>query len=276
MITVENGKELLKTLEDRKIVIYGAGYVAKRFYAALEKYNMEGKVKCFVTSKNSEENILGIASYTICQYMHEDEDIICIATHETLKEEIISLLTKCGIEEYVWIFPYIQELLYGNPLKKKQRIPIKNIIGNAADEYWMEIRYAAIECYFGRMKEGYDIYIKAMSSFINYDSAQKRLNKFIELIKNWEKNGYKFSDLVAVTEDYKIIDGAHRVTLACYTNLDMIIGDIYSPNDLHSDIHSKEARFTKGCFKNSGISVAEQLYLVELKKQIQTEYKVNI
>ena len=56
-MNVSNVDELIDVIKSYKVVIYGAGYVAKRFYQSLKSHKLDGKVECFITTNGGENDV---------------------------------------------------------------------------------------------------------------------------------------------------------------------------------------------------------------------------
>ena len=67
---MDNKSELLDLLKDKKIAIYGAGYVGKTFYKALSICGIAQNVECFIVSQTdpSQKGIYGIKIQSITEF----------------------------------------------------------------------------------------------------------------------------------------------------------------------------------------------------------------
>ena len=173
-------------LEGKKIVIYGIGYVARKFYHALVAQGLDSNVEYFVVSQRRGEQTAmnGIDVRVIQELKAGDDTMICIAVHETRRKEIEKLLENKNIKNYIWISPYdLAELFYGKPKEEAVPIPVNKIIRSCKD-YRFAVKYLAIENYFGINDYGYDIYLKAQQLNCEKQTATKRLKAFLDLIDN--------------------------------------------------------------------------------------------
>ena len=85
---IEKSLECLLTLiRTHKVLIYGTGYVGKRFFAALQLHNLNENVLGFV-SENTDPIVCGLSNKCISSI--EDRNVlICIAVHESILPEIV-------------------------------------------------------------------------------------------------------------------------------------------------------------------------------------------
>ena len=229
--------ELIDIIKNNKIVIYGAGYVAKNFYKALKVRGLCDRVVCFIVSEigNGVEELYGIPVKEAKDLINQKDLYICIAVHETIRNEIEEYLSKYDVDKYIWIHPYIMELALGEVIAYHKPVKIKEIMQDQKyDEYKyaVAIRYLAIENFYNKNNIGYQIYLKALNLQCEKETAKKRLNSFIRLITNWDERGYQEEYDILIDERKRLIDGTHRLSLACYHKMEWIYCNIfpYSPN----------------------------------------------
>ena len=95
MINVTNADDLKKKISSRECVIYGAGYVAQRFFKALTRQGLGKQVKSFITSSFptiTEIDSIPVQSVeALNQYINP---LILIAVHEALVSQIEATLLK--------------------------------------------------------------------------------------------------------------------------------------------------------------------------------------
>ncbi len=81
------------------------------------------------------------------------------------------------------------------------------------------VRYLAIEEYFGESRIGYDLYLKMQSKRKKQESPEEismRLERFKEIILNWQENGYDSESKISCDCNLHLLDGSHRLALALY------------------------------------------------------------
>lgn len=220
--------EFINLIENNDIYIYGNGYVGKMFYNALRQKGLKKNVLSFIkTNIDNESCVDDITINTIYNEKIKKNALICVAVHESNVEEIEEILCKLGFENYIWIYPFLFNLMFGLPVEIDKEVDIKSIIKANISDYRLAVRYLAIENYYKKNNYGYDVYIKSMCLHTSYITAKKRLLRFIDLIEEWEKNGYEEFYGICISRDKIILDGIHRFALACYWKMNKIKCDMY-------------------------------------------------
>ena len=236
---------LIEFIRNNKISIYGTGYVAGKFYAALQLHRLTDQIEFFITSEGSREqykrcDILSVKDNRIC------EKNILIAVHESIKDEIIEKLREKKCNNYLWISPeMLYAMIFGNPIEYNSSISLKDIWLRNQDDYELAVRYLAIENYFGKNDYGFDMYKYVMALFAKKQSAEYRLSNFCSLIKNWVTNGYDESKPSKILDNYNYIDGSHRIAIALYFNQPTIKCDVYTNSDNLKIIRNELASLPK-------------------------------
>jgi len=270
---INNAQELEQILVTNRIVIYGAGYVAERFYMILKEKGLHENVECFVTTTGSEKTVCDLPIKSVEQL--KKGAFICVAVHEAIKNDVFEVLKMKNQSNYIWIYPYIYELLLGEPIKRQVNVSVKEILEKENQYYGLTIRYLAVEQYFGNNQEGYDIYKKAWSLICNYDTACARLDKFKILIKTLEKTGYDEQKPIKILENGEIIDGIHRLAYAVYKNSESIVCDIYANVGDNIKVHSENIRMTQATINEEKFT-QEEIELVKMTKQhINEQYLIQ-
>lgn len=255
MITCRDRKELIEIISDKKILIYGAGYVALNFLEALKRNGLEEQVLGFAVSQitETEKYIDSLPVRSIDQVPVDDETIICIAVHEALKEEIEAVLLHKGISNYIWIYPLLYSLYLGNPVKEGEWIDTKKLMRGYKERYGMAVRWAAIDDYYGNCPGGLDLYQKAMAMHGSMDTIKARTDRFLKLIQDWDSMGYNARWQISIDRNYEIIDGEHRVALAFYHGQPQIRCRIYDGENMHGE----KALMTKKVLLEGGFTMEE-------------------
>lgn len=235
---VRTCRDLLEVIRSTKFYIYGAGYVGRRFYQALQKYGLQENVYGFITTKETADTLMGLPINTIDKISIKESTLICLAVHESLCQEITMLLQTRGFYNYIWIYPYLYEFLLGQPIQENLEIPVKKIIENSPGD-WLAIWYMAIDQYYGKNDYGYSLYVRAWNLSGELNTAKGRLQKFKELIGTWDLHGYDEASSISVLDNYHVIDGSHRVSLAVYHGLSSLWGRMYAYPDSMNLIHDK-------------------------------------
>lgn len=140
---VKDVEELLRLIKQKNVYIYGVGFIGKLFFEELKGYGLEKRTKSFVTTDNREKNCLSLPIKGISEIeknFDKENDLICIATHETSVESIEKQLKKHNIYEYIWIYPFFHELKFGKPLEENKIVQVKEVMLSCVETYEMPIR----------------------------------------------------------------------------------------------------------------------------------------
>ena len=263
---------LLNQLSQSEIVIYGSGSVGRRFLNGLKRNGLKEQIVCFAVSSYLGEKyeIEGIPVQTVEELMIHDNTIVCIAVHEALRDEMIQILKHRKIEKYIWIYPFLYHLLLGHPIETDRDVDVNKII-QSADDYRVAVRYMAIEQYFGKSKTGYDLYVRSHLVHCEKKTAEKRLQKFCDLIRSWEKNGMTPDSRILINRQYQIIDGHHRIAAAKYFKQQKIKCNIFPDEIPLEELHGKEAVLTEQILRVGGFSEAEIKIIDAKNKYIKGE-----
>ncbi len=250
-----NTSELMEIIADNEIAIYGAGYAAQNFYTALQIRNLQNQVKYFIVTdlEKTHREVHGVPVRALKDVVNEENIYICIAVHEAVKNEIEEYLLQSQIEKYVWVHPNIMEIALGEPLEHHKQTEVRKIIQqNSYDNYAFAIRYLAIENYYEKNTIGYDVYLKALYLQCEAQTAQKRLNNFISLIDDWDKNGYRQDRDILIDEKKRLIDGTHRLSLACYHEMEYMYCDVFPYSDKYDKVVKKNHFLSMDMLKKNG------------------------
>lgn len=264
--------ELKKIFEKNDIIIYGAGYVAESFFRALQVQNVSDRILCFAVSdeKNAYGEIHGKPIRVIDELLERKDVYICIAVHEVLKEECIEHLVKLGINKYIWVTPYIFEMILGIPLHRHIKIDINDIIKHQRhDDYNIAVRYSAIENYYKKNDIGYNIYVKAQWGKCEEDTAKKRLASFVRLIDSWQKIGYQEESSLVIDSEFRMVDGAHRLSLARYHEMKYIYCDVFPYSENYNILVRENSYLSMQMLEQSGL----QAYELEAIEKIQVKIR---
>lgn len=262
--------ELEQLLKEKKIIIYGTGHIGKKFLLALKRLGLVEQITCFTKTGHveQEENVNVIPVYTLSQINVGKNSIVCLAVHESIRDEMIEELKRNQIENYVWIYPYLYELLLGAPLKENIPVSVARLKVASKNDYRMAIRFLAIEQYLGKNDCGFDMYIRALSLHCSQETAKKRAEQFCRLIDDWSMSGYNSEYKVQLSQNYEIVDGNHRVALAMYFGEKNILCDMFFLSYPISNLHGEGAMLTKEILLESGFKKEEIQLLDEMMKQI--------
>lgn len=221
----EEWNHLLKSEEE--IYIYGAGKYGKIIYKLLKRNGKEQNVSGFLVSDphDNPEMIEAQPVYAISS-IENKEALILIAVSDQYQDEIASTLEKLQFHHVVNAYKYA--FLDGDD--GENRVDIADVhkllqlqyTDGKFCRYDIAVRLLAIEEYFGKNTFGMSLYRKMQKQRVrpNYDEISEE--RFARLIMSWEKNGYDPDSEIIVDENFRLIDGAHRLALAIYYELSYI------------------------------------------------------
>lgn len=267
-----NTSKLLNIIANNDIAIYGAGYAAQNFYTALQIRNLDKQVQCFVITDltGGDREIHGVPVRTIADIVDKENIYFCIAVHEAIKNEIEEYLSKANIKKYVWVHPYIMKIALGDPIAYHKSVEVCKIIQqHCNDNYAFAIRYLAVENYYKKNSIGYDVYLKALYLQCETETAKKRFNNFIRLIDDWDKNGYRQEQDIWIDESNRLVDGTHRLSLACYHEMQYIYCDIFPYSDDYSKVVKESHFLSMDILEKSGFAPEELEALDGVQKRIR-------
>ncbi len=259
---------------NREIIVYGTGYVARKFYKVLEEHGLRGQLRCFVRTDHVKDGEVfeGIPVRRFKDIGIKGNTFICLAVHEAILGEIEHAV-KQRTEEYLWIYPCLYEMMYGEPEQKAVEIPVKALLGRFSNDFRLGIRLAAI----GQQKSindwGFDVYIRAQMIYCGHATAVGRLEQFKRMIARWEEEGYKKDYPLSLNRSLGVIDGNHRLSMAVYAGQKTICGNIY-PTDLSiEEIHGYETMQSEKLLRQNGFTMGEIQKLEEIQKKYWGAYE---
>lgn len=255
-VTLETCLDLLRK---NKIVIYGTGYVGKKCLQALKKLGLESQILGYAKSTQAlpQECIDGISVRCISELAEYKDCLFCVAVHSSIKDEVIEELERHSLNNYIWIYPYLYRILLGKAVQENVMVETSALWEHCRTDYRMAIRWLALEQYLGMNDDGYELYIKAESLHCSKETAHKRLHQFCDLIDTWMKSGYDSEHKILITEDYEIIDGNHRASLAMYFGVKYLKCDVFSLPDGVLSIQSEETMLSLEVLQREGFTEEE-------------------
>lgn len=263
----------LEDFEEKKIVIYGAGHVGQKFYRILKMRGLEKQVVCFAITDSVKEMTLveGIPLKCIYDISVQDDTLICLAVHETLLDET-ERVVKQITEQYVWIYPYLYDLMFGEPEQINAEVKISGILKTCQNDARLAVRLAAIEQYDGKNSFGYDYYIRAQMMHCEEHTARQRLQQFKRLMEDWKKYGYRREYPLCLNRGCEVIDGNHRLALAVYHGQRTIFCNIYPTMIPLIDIHGQEPIMPRAVLMQHGFMQEDMERLNGLQKRYIDNY----
>ena len=112
-MNINNVTDLLSAMNEDKVYVFGTGFVCKKFLSALKTVGYEKYVKGFIVTLLCSVDIIDeIPVRLINDDTLDRSSLVCIAVHESLKNEVIRELEKHGFYNYVWIYPLLFDLAF--------------------------------------------------------------------------------------------------------------------------------------------------------------------
>lgn len=270
-----NALKLLEIIANNYVAVYGAGYIAERFYKALEAKNLQHKIICFIVT-DCKNNTQFLGKPVVKLENIEGQDIyICIAVHESARCEIEENLQKHNRSKYIWIFPFLHELLFGEPLALHKNISTSYILkGQSADDFAIAVRYLVIDGFYKGIVEWNDIYCKMFQHKCgNKETAQNRLKFFLRLINNWDEVGYQENSEIIIDERGQFIDGMHRFTLACYHKMKFIYCTVFPYTSNYDEYMKHVASFNMKEIQEAGYTQYELDMILRAQEKLMDLYR---
>ena len=155
-----NAQELISRLGGEGCFVFGTGFVAKLFKAALEKAGMYDCVRGYlVTSPAGERFFDGFGVRAVDDAETDRSALICIAVHESNLATVQETLCGAGFDNTVWVYPYLYDLIYGEPLYRNVDLPLEMILRvQNPRHYWLAVRALAAQGMLSGSEDGFDTY----------------------------------------------------------------------------------------------------------------------
>ncbi|SFI08618.1 hypothetical protein SAMN04487830_12149 [Pseudobutyrivibrio sp. OR37] len=264
-------EEFINILKNNKFIIYGAGYVAEKFYKGIKIRSLEDNLECFVTTEGDTKSIDNYPIKSIDNIKISDY-VVCLAVHESLKEEINKVLLKERCDKCIWIYPFLYEFMLGTPIKKNIKIPVKQIYLANKDNLLIATRYVVLEQFYGLRNDGDDIYMACMELYCSHETAKKRLINFKDLIRSIETRGFLNNYPISILDNYKHIDGVHRLSMAIYKKVSLVNVNIYPSTMRQEEIHGLGGLIHESELENK-ISRQNLLTLLQVNAKIESSFE---
>ena len=110
-------QDVINLIRTKKFVIYGNGFIGKRFIKQIERMNCKNMISAMVVT-NLEENNNSRKDGLKSVYEISKDSLVFIAAHESVATEIKEVLDSIGVSNYIWIYPYLIELELGKPIER--------------------------------------------------------------------------------------------------------------------------------------------------------------
>lgn len=276
--------ELLGKLNERKLVIYGTGFASGMLCEALSVRGLEENIAAFtVTFAGGEEEFRDRPVISFSDLVDGgglSDALILIAVHGSVSCEIEKAVQGSGME-YISVYPYIPDLLYGEPDERDAMVDTYDIISKQDPAYlWLAVRYALLlECGEGSGSEdgrAAGIYTKAIAMHTSQKTAEARRRAFIDLFRSIREDGYRSDSKILIDTDGRIIDGLHRVAAAAYCGIKRLPAKVYASSEVYDRVIKKENRMDESTLREGGLTDDDIRLIKEAGRLMQPEISVII
>ena len=276
-------------LEKTDMWVFGTGYVAKVFCIALQEKCLLEQVKGFVVTETMGKRefmnrpVISLKDYQtqILRSTPQTSELF-VAVHESIIANVREQLAEQGLSG-IWVYPFLYDLLYGEPVADAKEIFLEEILQRQnKDYYWIAARYAAAKQYLSERSQLHKkpprqtdnngtpqlranndkaadckIYLKALSQFSSSETSKKRLHSFCSLIDSIVRDGFDKNKPVFLDENYRIIDGLHRIALAKLLGEKTITCRIYTASPLYDKVLDQRNFLSRAILNSSDFTEEE-------------------
>lgn len=258
-----NSKELLERIRTGRTAVFGTGYVAGMLGKALEIHQAETCPDFFLVSKKTRESFLG-KPVRVLSETAADERLILIAVHEANYKEADRILAEAGWKNRIWIYPFLHELLFG-PVLVRKHVSMKDLLrAQDPEKYWLAVRMCGIEGYK-------DIYCKLMARHASRKTAELRYETLQALKQDMMRRGFDKNCPILIDEQYRIIDGLHRVALCRYLGAAAIPAEIVRANAIYEQLFTEKNQLPMHMLKSADLTEDELAIIKTIQQRILTE-----
>ena len=215
----------------RAFYVFGTGFVASMLACALQmRGELDGVCGYLVSRCDEPRQFEGVPVFAASDESVDRSMPVYVAVHEANAGEVVQLLEQLGFAEVIWVYPYLYDLLYGEPQYRGIRIEVRQILAAQDPSYhWLAVRALAAEALQGQASErreaALDAYVKAQAVHCGFETARKRLSCLGGLLDAM-KDGFDDERPILIDTDFRIIDGLHRVAVAWLLGIERIACDI--------------------------------------------------
>ena len=258
-----NSNELIERIRTERTAVFGTGYVAGMLWKGLEIHHVETCPDFFLVSKRTGETFLG-RPVRLLSETAADERLILIAVHEANYREADRILAEAGWKKRVWIYPYLHELLFG-PVLVRKHVSMKDLLrAQDREKYWLAVRMCGIEGYK-------DIYCKLMAEHASRRTAELRYETLQALKQNMTQRGFDENCPILIDEQYRIIDGLHRVALCRYLGAETIPAEIVRSAEGYEQLFGEENQLPMHILKSAGLTERELKTIEQVQQRLFKE-----
>lgn len=233
MINLNSAVEIKQYIKKHKFYIFGTGFVAENLLGYLENNDIQSNLVGFLETQPKKSEFNNFPVYKLDTISYVNNVSIIVAAHSSIFEQIKMLLESKGITEWIWIYPYWYELLFGCPYKKNLIINPYSVIQKAcfSERVMCSIYLLGIGYVFNQNRIGKSVFFKFSSLFSSNNTIEKRWESFSDMVTKFdETNISHLGNLLVATDAGFIIDGNHRIALALYKRIPRIYVDLFHAN----------------------------------------------
>lgn len=267
-------EELLEQIRTKTIVVFGTGFVAERFWQALQRHHLNERISAFLVSKRKEEKQFfhGCPVLEPAEIKKEKELLVCLAVHETVLPEVRNTISPELAERSVWIYPNLWELLFGAPVERNSLIPREILLAKQNPDYnWISVRYMAIRDYLEgstQFPHSADLYCHAISLHCGMTTAKRRLKALEQLAESIRDRGFDREMPILIDTSGRILDGLHRFASACYFGMVEIPCTVLPESEDYDRMLNEKNRIPDRVLREAGFSEDDLAMLRQAKQEI--------
>ena len=266
-------QDFLNDVRDQGCMVFGTGFVATFLTDALQANGASECIRGYLVSAAADNECFeGLRVYSADDTAINRNTLVCVAVHESNRDSVLEALRRLGYENVVWVYPYLYDLIYGEPLYSRITIQVSHILSAQDPSYrWLAVRALAAEACCDecariglsatQCKSAQDAYIKAQSLHCGSETAEKRLEALRKLVRSMARNGFDTQRPVLLDTNLQIVDGLHRIAIAWLLGIECISCDIVKASPAFDRLLTERNKMTDAALNEAGLST-EQLSLI--------------
>ena len=260
-------REFRERLNDN-FIIFGSGFVAELFMKGLVRAGLEKNLRCVVETNPSEGKTFH--GLPVMRYSQTDTCgmPVMVCVHDSLRDE----LELKRDDELIYVYPFIWDLIFDGYMSEEMMSVETLIKRQNPEDNWIYVRYAAVIGIKEDRDDLKELYLKLLSLHCSSHTAKRRLLLLERLAESIEEEGFRKDCPVLIDEDFRIIDGLHRIASAAWFGVDMIPARIYRSSEMFEKTLSEKNRLTDSFLYKKGLD-KEKAILDEMKKEIMGKWK---
>jgi len=262
--------EFIEQIERRGCIVFGTGFVAELFRDALAQANLSSCVQGYLVTAPSEGAAFdGLSVHAASDSAIDRSALICIAVHESNLASAEETLAREGFANTVWVYPFLHDLLYGEPLYRDVSLPLEMILSRQdPSSNWIAVRALAAQDALTGERAGHDTYVAAQALHCSVETAEKRYGMLCDLVESVRMKGFDPSQPVLVDTNLNIIDGLHRVAVAWVLGIASIPCQIVAANDAFGRLITESNRMPDALLAQAGLSQEQLATVHEIRSQM--------